>query len=250
VVPVETAGVGPTLSESVSNRARMLAAIGTPRALALADHYDQLADNQDNIVSLQTNIQRRPGRRHVIVLIQTIAVFGLVLSAVYFAPEIKTWLGFEWPIGCRFWNWPIFLQADSMPKPLSKWRVLLVGDKRATPLGIVEAPDEKTALEIAFDEFEVTNPETQKRLVAQKLGWIILSPLGARRPGNKSAFPGQTRASHWHLLDRTQAHGVRPDISRIPSRKLRTVEVQDEQAQARWQIALSAFHIDGRNEFW
>jgi hypothetical protein len=95
VVPVETAGVGPTLSESVSNRARMLAAIGTPRALALADHYDQLADNHDNVVNLQTNIQRRPGRRHVIVLIQTIAIFGLVLIALYVAPEIKTWLGFE-----------------------------------------------------------------------------------------------------------------------------------------------------------
>jgi hypothetical protein len=56
-----------------------------------------------------------------------------------------------------------------MPKRLFKWRVFLVRDIRATPLGIVEAPDEKTALEIAFDEFEVTNPETQKRLVAQKL---------------------------------------------------------------------------------
>jgi hypothetical protein len=95
VVPVETAGVGPTLSESIPNRARMLAAIGTPRALALADHYDQLADNHDNVVSLKTNIQRRPGRRHVIILIQTIVVFGLVLIALYFAPEIKTWLGFQ-----------------------------------------------------------------------------------------------------------------------------------------------------------
>jgi hypothetical protein len=57
-----------------------------------------------------------------------------------------------------------------MPKPLFKWRVFLVSDTRATPLGTVEAPDEKTALEIAFDEFEITNPQTQKRLIAQRLG--------------------------------------------------------------------------------
>jgi hypothetical protein len=57
-----------------------------------------------------------------------------------------------------------------MPKPLFIWRVFLVSDTRATALGTVEAPDEKTALEIAFDEFEITNAQTKKRLIAQKLG--------------------------------------------------------------------------------
>ena len=40
----------------------------------------------------------------------------------------------------------------------------------ATTLGFVTAPDEKSALKEAVNEFNVTDPEQQKRLVAQREG--------------------------------------------------------------------------------
>ena len=57
-----------------------------------------------------------------------------------------------------------------MPKTLYKWRIVFIKTTPATPLGTVEAPDEKTAIEIAIDEFEITDPGPQKNLIAQKQG--------------------------------------------------------------------------------
>jgi hypothetical protein len=57
-----------------------------------------------------------------------------------------------------------------MPKTLYKWRIFFIKTAPATPLGTVEAPDEKTAIEIAIDEFEITDPGTQKKLIAQRQG--------------------------------------------------------------------------------
>jgi hypothetical protein len=57
-----------------------------------------------------------------------------------------------------------------MPKPMFKWRIFLVKAVPALFLGTVEAPDEKTALEIAVDEFEVDDPEQRKKLIAKRRG--------------------------------------------------------------------------------
>jgi hypothetical protein len=56
-----------------------------------------------------------------------------------------------------------------MPKTLYKWRIFFIKTAPATPLGTVEAPDEKTAIEIAIDEFEIAGPEAQKKnLIARR----------------------------------------------------------------------------------
>jgi hypothetical protein len=57
-----------------------------------------------------------------------------------------------------------------MPKTLYKWQIFFIRTAPATPLGTVEAPDEKTAIEIAIDEFEIAGPEAQKNLIAQRQG--------------------------------------------------------------------------------
>ena len=41
----------------------------------------------------------------------------------------------------------------------------------AALIGYVEAPDQYTAIRTAIREFAITNPEHQKRLVAQQAEW-------------------------------------------------------------------------------
>jgi hypothetical protein len=60
-----------------------------------------------------------------------------------------------------------------MSKKLSPKKNFTVGtfsDFAAHPLriGIIEAPDEQTAVKKAIDDFQITNPEQQRRLVAQR----------------------------------------------------------------------------------
>lgn len=57
-----------------------------------------------------------------------------------------------------------------MPKPIQKWRIFLLEALPTLLLGTVEAPDEKTALEIAVDEFEIDDPDQQKKLIAKRRG--------------------------------------------------------------------------------
>jgi hypothetical protein len=57
-----------------------------------------------------------------------------------------------------------------MPKTLYKWRIVFIKTVPATPLGTVEAPDEKTAIEIAIDEFEIADRVAQKNLIARRRG--------------------------------------------------------------------------------
>jgi hypothetical protein len=95
VVPAETVGIGPTLSESISTRARMLRAIETPRALELAAHHDQLVEKPEKQINLLTD-KPMPLRKHlVLVLVQFIIACFLIGSIIYFAAEIKAWFDFD-----------------------------------------------------------------------------------------------------------------------------------------------------------
>ena len=52
---------------------------------------------------------------------------------------------------------------------LYHWRIYLIR-KRGELLGAVEAPDEKAAIAAAIEKYGISDPERQKRLVAQRLG--------------------------------------------------------------------------------
>jgi hypothetical protein len=51
---------------------------------------------------------------------------------------------------------------------LFRWRITRIKASPAALIGYVEAPDQDTAIRTAIQEFEITNPEHQKRLVAQR----------------------------------------------------------------------------------
>jgi hypothetical protein len=51
---------------------------------------------------------------------------------------------------------------------LLRWRIIRLRSSPAALIGYVEAPDAEQAICVAIREFGVTNPEHQKRLVAQR----------------------------------------------------------------------------------
>jgi hypothetical protein len=53
-------------------------------------------------------------------------------------------------------------------KPLYYWKITLMGNRLAEDIGIgnVEAPDAETAIQVAIEHFQITDPEQQKWLVA------------------------------------------------------------------------------------
>ena len=52
---------------------------------------------------------------------------------------------------------------------LYRWRITRIKASPAALIGWVEAPDAEQAIRAAIREFEITNPEHQKRLVAQRM---------------------------------------------------------------------------------
>jgi hypothetical protein len=50
------------------------------------------------------------------------------------------------------------------------WRITLISGKRGHVYGRVSAPDADEASKRAIEEFVITNPEHQKRFVAQRVG--------------------------------------------------------------------------------
>jgi hypothetical protein len=50
-----------------------------------------------------------------------------------------------------------------------RWRISRIRGSPAEFIGYVEAPDEATAIKNAIEEFEITDPEKKKRLVAQRV---------------------------------------------------------------------------------
>jgi hypothetical protein len=54
------------------------------------------------------------------------------------------------------------------PKKLYSWRISRIRGTPAVEIGTVQAPDAETAIKVAIKEFNIKNPEQQKRLMAQR----------------------------------------------------------------------------------
>jgi hypothetical protein len=54
------------------------------------------------------------------------------------------------------------------PRKQHRWAIYQIGGTPAKLLGHVEAPDEESAIKQAIEEFSITNPQLQKRLLAQR----------------------------------------------------------------------------------
>ena len=52
--------------------------------------------------------------------------------------------------------------------PESTWYVYRLKHTPATFIGSVEAPDAETAIKRAIEKFDITDPQQQKRLIAQR----------------------------------------------------------------------------------
>lgn len=50
------------------------------------------------------------------------------------------------------------------------WHIYRIRGTPAAYVGMVYAPDEKTAIQRAIEDFGITNPEQQKRLIAERRG--------------------------------------------------------------------------------
>ena len=47
------------------------------------------------------------------------------------------------------------------------WRIYRIWGMTKTYLGLVDARDKESAIKIAIEKFQITNPEHQKRLLAE-----------------------------------------------------------------------------------
>jgi hypothetical protein len=53
-------------------------------------------------------------------------------------------------------------------KSLRSWRIVVIR-KKGERIGTVEAPDAETAIKVAIEQFGITDPQHQRRLVAQPI---------------------------------------------------------------------------------
>jgi len=60
------------------------------------------------------------------------------------------------------------MPKKAKPKKLYSWRILRIRGTPAAFIGIVDAPDKESAIKKAIEEFQITNPDHQKRLMAQR----------------------------------------------------------------------------------
>ena len=68
----------------------------------------------------------------------------------------------------------------SSKRTLPRWRIIRLKATPAVELGTVEASDADKAIELAIKEFEITNPQHQRRLAARR-GSIRYWPLSPKR---------------------------------------------------------------------
>ena len=63
------------------------------------------------------------------------------------------------------------MKRSMSKKPVQEyeWRITRIKSTPVAFVGRVFAPDAETAIKRAIEEFEITNPEHQKRLVAQRI---------------------------------------------------------------------------------
>ena len=55
-------------------------------------------------------------------------------------------------------------------RPVFRWQITRIKSTPITVLGTVEAPDAETAIKIAIEQFNVTDPDQQQRLAAYRVG--------------------------------------------------------------------------------
>jgi hypothetical protein len=68
------------------------------------------------------------------------------------------------------WNYAAAMATRSnRPQKLYRWRIARIRSTPAEIIGYVEAPDAETAIKEAIREYEITDPEKQKRLIAQRM---------------------------------------------------------------------------------
>ena len=54
-------------------------------------------------------------------------------------------------------------------RTIPRWRITRIQGTPAANVGTVEAPDADTAIRVAIKQFEITNPEHQRRLAARRV---------------------------------------------------------------------------------
>ena len=54
-------------------------------------------------------------------------------------------------------------------KPLYIWTITGIKGTPTADVGTVEAPDAETAIQVAIEHFQITDPEQQNRLVARRV---------------------------------------------------------------------------------
>jgi hypothetical protein len=63
------------------------------------------------------------------------------------------------------------MARSSLPKrpQLYRWRISRIRGTPAEQIGYVEAPDEATAIKTAIEQYGITDPQKQSRLVAVRV---------------------------------------------------------------------------------
>ena len=54
----------------------------------------------------------------------------------------------------------------SSKRKIQRWRITRIRGAKSEVVGVVVAPDEAAAIQMAIDEHQITDPERQRRLVA------------------------------------------------------------------------------------
>jgi Ni,Fe-hydrogenase III large subunit len=62
-----------------------------------------------------------------------------------------------------------FQEYRAMAKQMHRWRVVKMKAK-GEEVCTIEAPDAETAIALAVERYQITDPETRKRLAAVRLG--------------------------------------------------------------------------------
>jgi hypothetical protein len=71
-----------------------------------------------------------------------------------------------------------------------RWCISLINATPAALLGYVEAPDAESAIKKAIEEFKITDPQKQRRLIAQLQRGRPFRTLSLVRARRTSSFPG------------------------------------------------------------
>jgi hypothetical protein len=111
----------------------------------------------------QSNIRQFPDRFRRITNMINVRLF---LHVERDARHENAYLPFTAGLFLPLWH----CQVSYMPKTKKDfaWEITRIRGNSSVHVGIVQVPDEKTALETAIELFKITSPDQQKRLVARR----------------------------------------------------------------------------------